>query len=62
MYTVPDQISILGQDGETLSLQELRYRLKVSVICFATHPLWIGDDRGLKVGGRCLGWRRRGIA
>lgn len=49
--TVPDLISILGQDGEALGSQELRYGLKVNVIGFAAHPLWTGDERGLKVGG-----------
>lgn len=49
--TVPDLISILGQDGEALGSQELRFGLKVSVIGFAAHPLWTGDRRGLDVGG-----------
>lgn len=49
--TVPDLISILGQDGEAIGSQELRFGLKVSVIGFAAHPLWTGDKRGLDVGG-----------
>lgn len=49
--TVPDLISILGQDGEALGSQELRFGLKVSVIGFAAHPLWTGDQRGLDIGG-----------
>lgn len=49
--TVPDLISILGQDGEALGSQELRYGLKVNVIGFAAHPLWTADERGLDVGG-----------
>ncbi|CAL5868552.1 uncharacterized protein PFLUO_LOCUS2779 [Penicillium psychrofluorescens] len=49
--TVPDLISILGQDGEAIGSQELRYGLRVSVIGMSAHPLWTGDARGLKVGG-----------
>lgn len=49
--TVPDLISILGQDGEAIGSQELRYGLRVNVIGFAAHPLWTGDERGLNVGG-----------
>ncbi|KAJ5109996.1 hypothetical protein N7532_002641 [Penicillium argentinense] len=49
--TVPDLISVLGQDGEAIGSQELRYGLRVSVIGIAAHPLWTGDERGLKVGG-----------
>ncbi|KAJ5123104.1 hypothetical protein N7448_009201 [Penicillium atrosanguineum] len=49
--TVPDLISILGQDGEAIGSQELRYGLHVNVIGMAAHPLWTGDERGLKVGG-----------
>ncbi|KAI0883011.1 uncharacterized protein GGS22DRAFT_190983 [Annulohypoxylon maeteangense] len=48
--TVPDLISILGQDGEALGSQELRYGLQVSVIGMPSHPLW-KTDLGLKVGG-----------
>ncbi|KAI1205190.1 DUF917-domain-containing protein [Annulohypoxylon truncatum] len=48
--TVPDLISILGQDGEALGSQELRYGLQVSVIGMPSHPLW-KTDIGLKVGG-----------
>lgn len=48
---VPDLISILGPDGEAISSQELRYGLKVDVIAMAAHPLWTGDERGLRVGG-----------
>ncbi len=48
--TVPDLISILGQDGEAIGSQELRYGLRVSVIGMPAHPLW-KTDRGLKVGG-----------
>ncbi|KAG9232628.1 hypothetical protein BJ875DRAFT_466290 [Amylocarpus encephaloides] len=49
--TVPDLISILGEDGEAIGSQELRYGLRVTVIGIAAHPLWTGDERGLKVGG-----------
>ncbi|KAL4898675.1 hypothetical protein BDV59DRAFT_190331 [Aspergillus ambiguus] len=48
--TVPDLISILGQDGEAIGSQELRYGLKVDVIAMAAHPLWT-TEAGLKVGG-----------
>lgn len=51
LCTVPDLISILGQDGEAIGSQELRYGLRVSVIGMPAHPLWTGDERGLKVGG-----------
>lgn len=49
--TVPDLISILGQDGEAIGSQDLRYGLKVQVIGMAAHPLWTQDERGLRVGG-----------
>lgn len=49
--TVPDLISILGQDGEAIGSQDMRYGLKVIVIGMPAHPLWTGDERGLKVGG-----------
>lgn len=49
--TVPDLISILGPDGEAIGSQELQYGLHVSVIAMAAHPLWTGDERGLRVGG-----------
>jgi len=49
--TVPDLISVLGEDGEAIGSQELRYGLKVTVIGMPGHPLWTGDERGLKVGG-----------
>lgn len=48
--TVPDLISILGQDGEGIGSQDLRYGLRVSVIALPAHPLW-KTERGLKVGG-----------
>ena len=48
--TVPDLISILGQDGEAIGSQDLRYGLRVSVIAIAAHPLW-KTEKGLKVGG-----------
>ena len=38
--TVPDMISILGDDGEAIGSQELRYGLKVTVIGMPEHPLW----------------------
>jgi DUF917 family protein len=50
LCTVPDLISILGQDGEAIGSQDLRYGLKVIVIGMPAHPLWT-DERGLKVGG-----------
>jgi DUF917 family protein len=49
--TVPDLISVLGEDGEAIGSQELRYGLNVDVIGIPAHPLWSGDERGLKVGG-----------
>lgn len=49
--TVPDLISILGQDGEALGSPELRYGLKVKVIGMPAHPLWTGTEKGLKAGG-----------
>ncbi|PYI09726.1 hydantoinase/oxoprolinase [Aspergillus sclerotiicarbonarius CBS 121057] len=49
--TVPDLISVLGQDGEAIGSQELRYGLRVNVIGIAAHPLWTGDERGLRIGG-----------
>ncbi|KAH7310665.1 hypothetical protein B0I35DRAFT_358305 [Stachybotrys elegans] len=48
--TVPDLISILGQDGEAIGSQDLRYGLRVSVIALPAHPLW-KTEQGLKVGG-----------
>ncbi|KAH8655435.1 hypothetical protein BX600DRAFT_469632 [Xylariales sp. PMI_506] len=48
--TVPELISILGQDGEAIGSQELRYGLQVSVIGMPAHPLW-KTEKGLKVGG-----------
>jgi DUF917 family protein len=49
--TVPDLISVLGEDGEAIGSQELRYGLKVIVIAMPAHPLWTSDEKGLKVGG-----------
>ena len=49
--TVPDLISVLGEDGEAIGSQELRYGLKVVVIGMPAHPLWTGNERGLKTGG-----------
>ncbi|UKZ83174.1 hypothetical protein TrVFT333_010979 [Trichoderma virens FT-333] len=48
--TVPDLISILGQDGEAIGSQDLRYGLHVNVIALPAHPLW-KSERGIKVGG-----------
>ncbi|OGM44413.1 hydantoinase/oxoprolinase [Aspergillus bombycis] len=48
--SVPDLISILGQDGEAIGSQELRYGLKVNVIAMAAHPLWT-TKKGLSIGG-----------
>ncbi|KAF7585300.1 hypothetical protein BBP40_011296 [Aspergillus hancockii] len=48
--TVPDLISILGQDGEAIGSQDLRYGLRVSVIALPAHRLWKTAE-GLKVGG-----------
>ncbi|GKT44728.1 putative D-/L-hydantoinase subunit A [Colletotrichum spaethianum] len=48
--TVPDLISILGQDGEAIGSQDLRYGLRVSVIALPAHPLW-KTEKGLPVGG-----------
>ncbi|KAI5296216.1 hypothetical protein KEM52_005086 [Ascosphaera acerosa] len=49
--TVPDFVSVLGQDGEAIGSPELRYGLKVDVIAMAAHPLWTSTPQGLKVGG-----------
>lgn len=49
--TVPDLISMLGEDGEAIGSQELRYGLRVTVIAMPAHPLWTSDPRGLKTGG-----------
>ncbi|KAE8379330.1 hypothetical protein BDV26DRAFT_280343 [Aspergillus bertholletiae] len=62
--TVPDLISILGQDGEAIGSQELRYGLKVNVIAMAAHPLWTTQE-GLAVGGPSgfgldMGWTKLG--
>lgn len=48
--TVPDLISILGQDGEAIGSQDLRYGLRVNVIALPAHPLW-KTEKGMKVGG-----------
>ncbi|KAI1869915.1 uncharacterized protein JN550_005505 [Neoarthrinium moseri] len=48
--TVPDLISILGQDGEAIGSQDLRYGLQVDVIALPAHPLW-KSAAGLNVGG-----------
>ncbi|KAG2417115.1 hypothetical protein HFD88_008333 [Aspergillus terreus] len=48
--TVPDLVSILGQDGEALGSQDLRYGLQVHVIAMAAHPLW-RTEKAMKVGG-----------
>ncbi len=48
--TVPDLISILGQDGEGIGSQDLRYGLRVNVISMPAHPLW-KSEKGLAVGG-----------
>ncbi|GKU08117.1 hydantoin utilization protein a [Fusarium langsethiae] len=48
--TVPDLISILGQDGEGIGSQDLRYGLRVNVVALPAHPLW-KTDKGMKVGG-----------
>lgn len=48
--TVPDLISILGQDGEAIGSQDLRYGLRVSVVALPAHPLW-KTDKALAVGG-----------
>ncbi|POR39400.1 Hydantoin utilization protein A [Tolypocladium paradoxum] len=48
--TVPNLISVLGQDGEAIGSQDLRYGLRVNVIALPAHPLW-RTAQGLKVGG-----------
>ncbi|KAH6609812.1 hypothetical protein Trco_003158 [Trichoderma cornu-damae] len=48
--TVPDLISILGQDGEAIGSQDLRYGLHVNVIALPAHPHW-KTEKGIKVGG-----------
>jgi DUF917 family protein len=48
--TVPDLISILGQDGEAIGSQDLRYGLRVSVIALPSHPLW-KTETAMPIGG-----------
>lgn len=48
--TVPDLVSILGQDGEAIGSQDLRYGLRVNVIALPAHPLWRGG-KAMAVGG-----------
>ena len=48
--TVPDLISILGQDGEAIGSQDLRYGLRVNVVALPAHPLW-KSEKGIRVGG-----------
>ncbi|KOS21923.1 Hydantoin utilization protein A [Escovopsis weberi] len=48
--TVPDLISILGQDGEAVGSQDLRYGLRVVVMALPAHPLW-KTEKGLRIGG-----------
>ncbi|KAG7101941.1 hypothetical protein HYQ44_018519 [Verticillium longisporum] len=48
--TVPDLISILGQDGEAIGSQDLRYGLRVSVIGLPAHPLW-KTEKAMPIGG-----------
>jgi DUF917 family protein len=48
--TVPDLSSRLGQDGEGIGSQDLRYGLRVNVIALPAHPLW-KTEQGIKVGG-----------
>jgi DUF917 family protein len=48
--TVPHLISILGQDGEAIGSQDLRYGLRVNVIALSAHPVWM-TERAVKVGG-----------
>lgn len=48
--TVPELISILGQDGEAVGSQDLRYGLHVNVIALPAHGLWKTPE-ALKVGG-----------
>lgn len=48
--TVPELISIIGQDGEAIGSQDLRFGLRVDVIGLPAHPLW-KTPAGLKVGG-----------
>ena len=50
LCTVPDLISILGQDGEAIGSQDLRYGLRVNIIAMPAHPLW-NSAQGLRVGG-----------
>ncbi|KAK1977019.1 hypothetical protein LZ30DRAFT_732931 [Colletotrichum cereale] len=54
--TVPDLISILGQDGEAVGSQDLRYGLCVNVIALPAHSLW-KTEKGLPIGGpKAFGW------
>jgi hypothetical protein len=51
LCTVPDLISILGQDGEAIGTHDLKYGLKVNVIGMPAHPLWTQNEKALAVGG-----------
>ncbi|KAB8237171.1 uncharacterized protein BDW43DRAFT_322600 [Aspergillus alliaceus] len=48
--SIPDLISIIGQDGQAIGSPELRYGLTAHVIAMAAHPLWT-SEKALKVGG-----------
>jgi DUF917 family protein len=48
--TAPDLISILGQDGEGIGSQDLRYGLRINVTALPAHPLW-KTEQGIKFGG-----------
>lgn len=48
--TVPELISILGQDGEAIGSQDLRYGMHVNVVALPAHSLWKTPE-ALKVGG-----------
>lgn len=49
--TVPDLISVLGEDGEGIGSQDLRYGLRVKVIGMPAHPLWTQSEKAMKIGG-----------
>lgn len=51
LCSVPDLITILGEDGEGIGSQDLRYGLRVTVIAMPAHPLWTEDEKAMKIGG-----------
>jgi DUF917 family protein len=44
-------ITILGEDGEGIGSQDLRFGLRVAVIAMPAHPLWTANEKAMKIGG-----------